>query len=403
MIAFLLVIIYSAFISLGLPDALLGSGWPAMRADMLLPLSTAGLVSMIISIGTILSSLNSGWIIKRFGTGKVTFTSVLMTAVALFGFSQSDSLALMCLSAIPLGLGAGSVDAALNNFVALHFRASHMSWLHSFWGVGATASPLIMSAFLTGGRGWRGGYLTVAIIQFTLVLILFVTLPLWNKVADSGEHGSEEDRKLVSNLEALKIPGIRYALVTFFFYCSLELTTGLWGSSYLVGSKGIDPGTAARWVSLFYAGITVGRMVTGFIALKVAPVKLIRMGQLLVLFAVGLLLLPLPAWTAMPGLLLLGLGCAPIYPSMIHETPKRFGREASQTAMGLQMAFAYTGNTMMPPLLGFIAGRAGIGIFPYFLLGYALIMFVSAEKLGSLMRHRMAATGEIEEEVAGLE
>lgn len=379
MLTVLLVIIYLAFISLGLPDSLLGAAWPAMQTDLSVALQGAGAISMIVSGGTIVSSLASSKIIQRFGTGKVTFISVTMTAMALLGFSVSPSFIWLCIMAIPLGLGAGSVDAALNNFVALHYEASHMSWLHCFWGLGATLGPVIMSLFIIRNNQWRQGYFTISIIQFCLVLVLLGTLGLWKRFEKSLDNSSHEE-KSTSNVGVLRIPGVKLALVSFAAYCATEATAGLWGSSYLVNYKGLSAGEAARWVSMFYAGITIGRLITGFITMKLTNKMLIRMGQIVCMIGAIVLLLPLPIYFSMIGLVFVGLGCAPIFPCMLHETPNRFGKEVSQSIMGLQMAFAYMGTTVMPPLLGLIASKTSIVIFPYFLLCYILIMLVSTEK-----------------------
>ena len=387
MLTFVLVIIYLAFISLGLPDSLLGSAWPVMQSDLSVAMSSAGIISMIISGGTIISSLLSGRIINRFGTGKVTFVSVTMTAVALLGFSLSPSFVWLCVMSIPLGLGAGSVDAALNNFVALHYNSNHMSWLHCSWGVGATFGPMIMSLFISKNNGWQKGYFAIFIIQFCLVIILLITLPLWKRIEkNDNKIVKEEDKETAPNISPLKIPGVKLALVSFIFYCATESTAGLWGSSYLVNYKGLSAAEAARWIALFYGGITVGRLLTGFLTMKFNNSILIRWGQIICLIGAGCLLLPLPIYFSMIGLILIGLGCAPIYPCMIHETPNRFGKAASQSIMGVQMGFAYMGSAFMPPILGFIASKTSIFIFPYFLLCYMLIMFISSEKINVFIR-----------------
>ena len=386
MFTLLLIIIYLAFISLGLPDSLLGSAWPAMHTSMSVSLWAAGVLSMIISGGTIISSFLSGKLINKFGTGKVTLTSVAMTAVALLGFSISPSFAWLCVMAIPLGLGAGSVDAALNNFVALHYKANHMSWLHCFWGIGATLGPVIMSLFIAKNNGWKKGYLTISIIQFCLVFVLFVTLPLWKKVGKIDNKNEVKEEKPTDNINVLKIPGVKIALVSFVCYCATESTTGLWGSSYLVNYRGLSASEAARWISLFYAGITVGRFLSGFLTMKFNNSILIRLGQVICIIGTISLILPLPVYFSVIGLILIGLGCAPIYPCMLHETPKRFGKSVSQSIMGVQMAFAYMGSTFMPPLLGFIVANTSIVIFPYFLLFFILIMLLGSEKINVFMK-----------------
>ncbi|KKO53858.1 MFS transporter [Paenibacillus sp. DMB20] len=397
MATFFLLIIYLAFISLGLPDSMLGSAWPVMQPDFQAPLETAGLLFMIIASGTIVSSLASGAILKRFGTGKVTLVSCIMTAAALLGFSFSPSLVWLIVCAIPLGLGAGTVDAGLNHYVAAHYKAHHMSWLHCFWGVGATLSPMIMARFISGESSWRGGYLAVSGIQFALVVILFLTLPLWDRVAASRSTGSNQEREDQEGLSVedgdeprkpLQIKGVKLALVSFLFYCGAEATVGLWGSSFLVNVKGLTAATAAQWVSLYFAGITIGRFISGFITFKISNKALIRSGQITALAGSVLLVLPLPSGFSLAGFMIIGLGLAPIYPCMLHETPIRFGKKHAQTIMGYQMAVAYTGSTLMPPLLGFLASRSTIGIFPLYIIVSAAAMFLFSERLNVFMRKK---------------
>ncbi|WP_438434904.1 MFS transporter [Gorillibacterium sp. sgz500922] len=393
MATFFLVIIYLAFISLGLPDSLLGSAWPVMQPDLHAPLGAAGMLFMVVAAGTIVSSLASGTVLKRFGTGKTTLISCLMTAAALLGFSASPSLLWLILCAIPLGLGAGSVDAGLNHYVAAHYKARHMSWLHCFWGVGATLGPVIMSRFIAADGSWRHGYLAVSAIQFVLVVILLFSLPLWEKVAASRTGGGEtlaaeeedipSEKGASASVSPLRMPGVKPALAAFLFYCGVESTVGLWGSSFLVQVRGLSAADAATWISLYYGGITVGRLITGFVTFKVSNRALIRTGQLLALAGTALLALPLPSVCSLVGLLAIGLGLAPIYPCMLHETPVRFGKRNAQTIMGFQMAVAYTGSTFMPPLLGLLASRFGIAVFPPYVLLSAAAMLVCAERLNA--------------------
>ncbi|WP_340371596.1 MFS transporter [Peribacillus sp. FSL E2-0218] len=403
MATFFLVIIYLAFISLGLPDSLLGVAWPVMSAEYGAPLETAGWLFMTIAAGTIVSSLVSGIVLKRFGTGQVTFVSCLLTAGSLLGFHFAPSVVWLVIFAIPLGIGAGSVDAGLNNYVATHYKAHHMSWLHCFWGVGATLGPIIMAQSISGGNSWRSGYLAIAGIQFALVIILFFTLPLWNKIAKNSAAASSEkkDEPAAALLEEdaiqtkpLRIKGVKLALVSFLFYCGAEATIGLWGSSFLVNVKELPVDVAAKWVSLYYAGITIGRFITGFITLKVRNRTLIRVGQVTALLGTALLLLPLPSGFLLAGFIMVGLGFAPIFPCMLHETPARFGKEHSQTIMGFQMAMAYTGSMSMPPLLGFFASHTSIGIFPFFIAFFVAAMFLGSEKLNGLLKKRRSVQGE---------
>lgn len=392
MATILLLLIYLAFISLGLPDALLGSAWPVMRPDLGAPLATAGLLSMTVTVGTILSSLVSGAVVRRLGTGRVTLVSCLLTAGALLGFSYAPSVAWLIVCAIPLGLGAGSVDAALNHYVATHYKAHHMSWLHCFWGVGATTGPMIMAAFLSGNSSWRHGYLTVSGIQFTLVILLGVTLRLWERPASVEGQASHsvqsQPEPPVGNEGPNRAGGLAYALASFLFYCGVEATVGLWGSSYLVNVKGLPAEEAARWVSIYYAGITIGRLVTGFITFRVSNRLLIRGGQVTALAGALLLLLPLPTGLALSGFLITGLGLAPIYPCMLHETPVRFGETHASRIMGYQMAVAYTGSTLLPPLLGLLAGFSTIGIFPFYVVVAAGTMLLLTERLNVLLSRR---------------
>ncbi len=372
----LLIIIYFAFVSLGLPDAMLGAAWPTIRTELALPMAGAGLISMIISGGTILSSVLSGRLIDRLGTGKLTLFSVSLTAIALFGFSLSHDYRLLCLLAIPLGLGAGAVDAALNNFVALHYSARHMNWLHSFWGVGATAGPVIMSLAIMNLGRWQNGYRIVSIIQIGLVLVLLFSLPAWRSFQSEQ---AEKTRMAANRASIWKLPGIGPAMLGFFSYCALETTAGLWGASYLVQVKGVTAGIAAGWVSLYYLGITIGRFFNGILSVRFSNPGLIRSGQFII--GIGAILLILFDQTAfnLIGLILIGLGCAPIFPSMLHETPTRFGAENSSRLMGIQMAVAYVGTTVMPPALGLLMGWIGIFLYPILLLLLLALMAISSE------------------------
>ena len=384
MFTLLLTIIYIAFISLGLPDSLLGSAWPVIRATFDAPIDFAGVLSMIIAGSTIISSLLSDRLTWKMGTGIVTTVSVAMTAVALLGFSWSTALWQMCLWCIPYGLGAGAVDAGLNNYVALHYSSRHMSWLHCFWGVGASISPYIMGGFLANGGNWQGGYHTVAIIQISITAILIFSLPLWKK--GSGAVSDDEEKLPPMGLKkTLKIPGVIFILAAFFGYCACETTAGLWASSYLVEARATDPTLAAKFASLFYLGITAGRFVNGFITERFGDRKMIRVSVVIMLFGGVLILLPLGSdLAALAGLLIVGLGCAPVYPSIIHATPDNFGRENSQAIIGVQMAFAYAGSTFMPPVFGLIARHISIKLFPVFLLVFILLLLVCTEKLNRM-------------------
>lgn len=384
MLSLLLPIIYVAFISLGLPDAVLGAVWPVMHTEFNVPLSYAGIVSMIIALGTVVSSLKSDALIIKFGTGKITATSVGMTAVALFGFSISTHFWQLCLWAIPYGLGAGSVDAALNNYVALHYKSRHMSWLHCFWGVGATLGPYIMGAVLTHGGMWNSGYRIISIVQIALTAILIFSLPLWKKNGSSSaqENSSAEssekksENKPLPLKEIFKISGAKEIFICFFCYSAVEQTSGLWAASFLTICKNVQPETAALFASLFYSGIMIGRAAGGFITFKLNDTQMIYLGQTIILVGVICVAIPFGKIFALVGLVLIGLGCAPIYPSIIHSTPAHFGAEKSQAIIGVQMASAYIGTSFMPPFFGLIANYISIALFPAF-LALALILMMA--------------------------
>lgn len=382
MATLLLILIYVAFISLGLPDALLGAVWPVMHVNLVVPLSYAGILQMIGSACTIISSMNAGKLLAKFGTGKVTTVSVGLTALGLFGFSLVPSFWWLLLVVIPLGLGAGAVDSGLNAFVAEHYESRHMSWLHSFWGLGALAGPLVLSFFLGQGLSWRKGYLSIAIFQAVLVFVLFISLPLWKKVrARSYEQSAVPDHIRLSLKEVFSVQGVPFALSTFFLYCGIEATMGLWSGSFLVNVKQLSSVSAARWVSSFYACITLGRMLTGFITFKIKNDDLIRWGALIILTGIVLMLGPLSIHFTIAGIMLVGLGCAPIFPCMIHETPNRFGSRYSQAIIGVQMAFAYIGTTFLPPLFGFVSSFLSLKLLPLFLLVYLVLLFFSVQRL----------------------
>ncbi len=338
---------------------------------------------MIIAVGTIVSSLQSDRLTKSFGTGKVTAASVFMTATALFGFSVSHSYASLCLWAVPYGLGAGSVDASLNNYVALHYASRHMSWLHCMWGVGASLGPYLMGYALSAGLGWNRGYRYIAILQIVLTAVLIFSLPLWKK-QDGGDTGQTEESGNITPLslrQILNIPGAKEVMITFFCYCALEQTAGLWASSYLVLRRGLPAETAAGFASLFFIGITVGRALSGFLTMKLNDTQMIRLGQGFLLFGIVLLLLPSGSITALPGLIFVGLGCAPVYPSIIHSTPEHFGPDKSQAMIGVQMASAYVGTCVMPPIFGFLANHISVSLFPVYLLAILGLMVAMHEKM----------------------
>ena len=380
MIQLLLPIIYLAFISLGLPDSLLGSAWPSMYPLLGVPVSYAGILSMIISFGTIVSSLNSDRLSRALGAGKVTAISVGMTAAALFGFSISTQFWMLCLWAVPYGLGAGSVDAALNNYVALHYESRHMSWLHCMWGIGTMVSPMVMGRVLAGGGPWTAGYRYIALFQIALTAVLFLSLPLWQKRTDETAEGGTAPQAL-SLGQVFRLPGAKEVMLCFFCYCALETTAGLWASSYLTLTRGVAADTAASFASLFYIGITAGRAACGFLTLKLSDTQMIRLGQGVLAVGVAALLVPGPQLLALAGLVLVGVGCAPIYPSIIHATPDHFGADRSQAVIGIQMASAYVGNLVMPPLFGLLANNITPALFPFYLLALLVLMVFMHEQL----------------------
>lgn len=388
----LLFIIYLSFISLGLPDSLLGSAWPSMYGPLGAPVSFAGIISIIISLGTVVSSLLSDRLTRRLGAGKVTALSVGMTAAALLGFSVSTSFWQLCLWAVPYGLGAGSVDAALNNYVALHYASRHMSWLHCMWGVGASAGPYIMGWALTGGLGWHTGYRTIALLQIVLTAVLVVSLPLWKRrSAGSAAEEAEISASPLSLRQILAIPGAKAVMITFLMYSAVEVTTNLWASSYLTLARGVSAETAAGFASMFFVGITAGRLASGFLTLRMNDTQMIRLGLTVCAAGGVVLLLPLGESAALAGLVLLGLGCAPIYPSIIHATPDHFGADKSQAVIGVQMASAYIGNCLMPPLFGIIAQRISPALFPPYLLLALAAMAASHEILVHVTKRRPQA------------
>ena len=380
MIQLLLPIIYLAFISLGLPDSLLGAAWPSMYPLLGVPVSYAGILSMIISFGTIVSSLNSDRLTRALGAGRVTAISVGMTAAALFGFSISTQFWMLCLWAVPYGLGAGSVDAALNNYVALHYESRHMSWLHCMWGIGTMVSPMVMGRVLAGGGPWTAGYRYIALFQIALTAVLFLSLPLWQKRTDETAEGGTAPQAL-SLGQVFRLPGAKEVMLCFFCYCALETTAGLWASSYLTLTRGVAADTAASFASLFYIGITAGRAACGFLTLKLSDTQMIRLGQGVLAVGVAALLVPGPQLLALAGLVLVGVGCAPIYPSIIHATPDHFGADRSQAVIGIQMASAYVGNLVMPPLFGLLANNITPALFPFYLLALLVLMVFMHEQL----------------------
>ena len=379
MVHILLVIIYAAFISLGLPDALLGAGWPIMQPEFNVPISWMGPVSLLISGATVVSSLLTDKVTRKFGTGLVTAVSVAMTAIAIVGFATSPNYWFLCIWAIPYGLGAGSIDACLNNYVAIHYSGKHMSWLHCMWGLGAASGPYIMSGAIAFFNNWRFGYWGVGIIQILLTAALFMSLPVWKK--DSGESLQEQEESAPLTLKQIfSMPGAKVLIFTFFCYCAMEQTAGQWAASYFFGHAGLKEELCAFLASIYYTGITFGRFVNGFLTIKFSDQTLVRLGIGLILLGLLIMLIPAHWILAVIGMVLMGVGSAPIYPCIIHATPKFFGSANSQAVIGVEMASAYVGICVMPPVFGFVADLVGIWIFPVFLLVIAVVMYICHDR-----------------------
>ena len=387
---FLLVIIYAAFIGLGLPDTILGAAWPLMQKDLAAPLSAAGLLSIIVSLGTIVSSLLTPGLLRRLGTGKLNVISISFTAVASVGYGFSTAFWMMCLWAIPMGLGAGAIDVALNNFAAIHLESKHTNWLHASWGVGACLGPAILSASVFLGVGWRGAYELTAFLLGAIVLMLLLSLPVWKRVERRGGTKSDSSQKEITLRQALKVPGMKLSFLTFFFYSALEISTGLWCGTYLV-ARGFSPEVGALAVSMMFACVMVGRIASGFFAIKFTDMRLVHAGIAIVVVGCFTLILPLPLWFTPVCICLLGLGCAPVYPSLIHATPARFGMELSGRAIGIQMAGSYVGSIMMPPAFGLVASHFSVVLWPVslaifvacLLLCVCLLDYVTRKKLNN--------------------
>ncbi|MBE5926514.1 MAG: MFS transporter [Lachnospiraceae bacterium] len=377
MYSLLLAVIYISFISLGLPDSLLGAAWPTIYPEFGVPVSFAGVIFIVICGGTVISSLLSDRLTKWVGPGRVTVISVMITAIALAGYSFSTSYWMLLVWAVPYGLGAGSVDAALNNYVALHYKSSHMSWLHCMWGVGASVGPYIMSFALSVGQHWSSGYRYIAILQIILVVIIFASLPLWKCVNERQDVKRDDERKNALTLkEIFSIPGAKQVMLMFFCYCALEQSAGLWASSYMVLKYGLSEEIAASYGSMFFIGITIGRAISGFVAMKLDDHKMIKLGCYIILIGVVFMFIPFGYQISLIGIIIVGFGCAPIYPCIIHSTPKNFGSDKSQALIGVQMASAYLGNIIMPPLFGVIANNISVNLLPMYLL---LILIVMSE------------------------
>ena len=375
MATILLIIIYISFIGLGLPGSVFGTVWPAVYTDLSLPFSYGSFVTMIISCGTIVSSIIAPSIINRFGTSKVAAFSTLLTALALIGFSFSGNLACMCLCAIPLGIGAGAIDIALNNYVALHYNASHMSFLHCFYGVGVSVSPYIISLVINSSAGWRGGYRIVFLIQLIIAAMLFISLPLWNKIHPRAVT-SENENKNIGFLKTLKIPGVKIMCGLFITSCAIETVCGCWGSTFFVEYKHLSPESAARIIIFYYFGITLGRFLSGILVDRLGSVKIIQIGMIVLCAALLCMILPGNILLCTVGMFLIGLGNGPMFPNFNFLAPQNFGADISQSVIGAQMAAAYMGILAAPALCGIIAQNFGMVIFSYYLIMFYIIMVI---------------------------
>ena len=389
----LLGVIYLAFISLGLPDSLMGSARPSMYPAFHVPVSYAGIVTFIITLGTIISALLSDRLTYKLGAGKVTAFSVAATAIALLGFSLAPSFWIVCLWAIPYGLGAGAIDAALNNYVALHYSNRHMSWLHAMWGVGTVISPYIMAYAIAQQHQWQLGYRYISFIQIGITCIVFASLPWWAKRGAQSEHSSETeqsdkvDSAPLGLIATLRLPLAKEILFMFLAYCGIEGTAGLWASTFAMQARGITAEDAATWASYFFIGITAGRLACGFIAERFTDSQMIRLGCIVLGAGIVVTMIPTP-WNplTMIGLIVIGVGCAPIYPSIIHSTPAIFGEQHSQAMIGVEMASAYTGNLVLPPLFGIIARNISAVYLPV----YLLILFIILCGMHELIVRKMS-------------
>lgn len=386
MATLLIVVIYVAFIGLGIPDSLFGTAWPAIYSDFSLPISFGSFVTVIISCGTVISSMVSAWLIDRFGTNRVSAFSTLLTALALIGFSFAPSLWVMCALAIPLGIGAGAIDVALNNYVALHYSASHMSFLHCFYGIGVTVSPYILSLVIDGEGGWRGGYRIAFCLQTAITLLLFFTLPVWKKVHGEQTSAGEEKPRQLTTRQTLKIPGVKQMCILFLTSCAIECSCGGWGSTFLVEYKHISTDAAARAVMVYYAGMAIGRFLSGVLAGRLHSWKIIRLGQITLGIALALLLLPAPAVLSAVAMFLIGLGAGPLFPNFNYLTPENFGADVSQAVIGTQMVSAYIGIMLAPMFCGMLGQKLGMWIFPLYLLCFYAVMLPTTVHVKKIIR-----------------
>ena len=388
MTSLLLAIIYISFISLGLPDALLGAAWPSIYPEFGIPVSYAGIISMIIAAGTIVSSLQSDRLTLRLGTGKVTAISVAVTAVALFGFSVSSSFWMLCLWAVPYGLGAGSVDAGLNYYVALHYKARHMSWLHAFWGLGTTFGPTVLALFFSQGKSWNDAYFIMGVVQSLIVLILLLSFPLWKKNEKNSLRSESHNDTRTENADTkkgvLRIKGAKLVLLSFFLYCAIESTMLNWSASFTVFAKSLTESQGAQIASFIYWGMTIGRLLTGIFNEKTGDRFMISVGLILSLTGAILLIISTSFSMIAVSIFLIGLGFARVYPSLLHQTPAIFGMDDSQKIMGYEMSSAYIGSSLTPFLFGLFTRVTGVGILPL-----VLLIFVGFETIVAMLKRRL--------------
>lgn len=375
MTAVLLVVIYIAFIGLGIPDSLFGAAWPAIYTEMNIPVSWANFVTIIISAGTIVSSLFSSKLINYLGTAKITAVSTTITAVALYGFSCSQNIIWMCIFSVPLGLGAGAIDTALNNYVALHYKAVHMNFLHCFYGIGVSLSPFLMSLALSD-NSWRSGYKTVFLFQICIAILTIISIPLWKKVQHSSKTINTENERTVVFSKLLKNKKVRMSCMSFFGSCGLEYTCGVWGSTFLVISRGVPADIAAFLITFYYVGMALGRFLSGILSISINSTRIIKLGKAITLAAIIIIVLPFPAYVSGIALFMIGLGNGPVFPNMLHLTPENFGKDISQSVMGVQMAAAYFGIMLSPALFGLISQNISASLFPYYLLIMFAIMVI---------------------------
>lgn len=386
MATILLVIIYIAFIGLGIPDSLFGTAWPAIYQEFHLPISYASFVTVIISCGTIVSSMVSARVISMFGTNKVSAFSTAMTAAALFGFSCSDSLLFFCLFAIPLGLGAGAIDTALNNYVSLHYSATHMSFLHCFYGIGVSVSPYVLSLVISGKYGWRGGYRIAFGIQLGIALLMLFTLPVWKKAHGQGGEMQEQKMKALTFGEVMRISGVKTMCCLFFASCAIECTCGGWGSTFLVEYKHMSAEQAAGIIMFYYVGMALGRFLSGILAMRLNSWQIIKIGQCILGAALFILLLPASPQISGVALFMTGLGNGPLFPNFNYLTPQNFGEDVSQSVMGTQMAAAYVGIMLAPAVCGILGQNISMGVFPVYLLAFYVFMLFGTWKIKQILR-----------------